>query len=141
MQADLVAAIARAVAPLDEVQAAVLFGSQATGRATVESDIDVGVLLDRRPKSVERKEILRTLITALADQLRADRLDIVILNDAPPKLAFHVLKSGVVAYQRDPVPLHRFRVATYRHHCDYEPTERFFRRVTKARALAGVPVG
>ena len=131
---NLLVALERALLPLPEVQAALLFGSHATGRAKPESDIDIAVLLDEAPEPSKRKALLRNLIAALGERLRADRLDLVILNDAPPKLAFHVLKDGKLAFERDRGPLHRFRVATYRRHADYEPVERFFRRITKARA-------
>lgn len=134
--APLVDAIQRALASSGEVEAALLFGSHATGRARVDSDIDVAVLLKTAPTSSTRKQILMSLASALGRELRADRVDLVLLNDAPPKLAFHVLKHGIVAFVRDPVVLHRFRVATYSRHADYEPVERFFRRVTKERALA-----
>jgi uncharacterized protein len=137
----LLAAIGRALSPLGNVQAALLFGSRATGRATDESDIDVAVLLDQEPGSSQRKAVLGGLIEALGRQLRADRLDIVILNGAPPNLAFHALKGGLVAFERSPELLHRFRVATYSRHSDYEPVERFFRGVTKKRAALGAPRG
>jgi len=137
----MLAAIQRALLPLPRVQAALLFGSRATGRTRSDSDIDVAILLDEAPKSSERKELLRSLITALGGQLSAERLDIVILNDAPPMLAFHVLERGKVAFERDRTRLHRFRVATYRRHADYEPIERFFREATKARAMREVAHG
>jgi hypothetical protein len=41
-----------------------------------------------------------------------------------------------VALERDAVALHRFRVRTYSRHADYEPVERFYRQVTRRRALA-----
>lgn len=131
----LLAAIERALWPIEDVRAALLFGSRAAGGATAESDTDVAVLLSKGPQDTERKEVLASLIRALGSELRADRLDIVILNDAPSKLAFQVLKHGKVAFERDPVDLHRFRVRTYSRHADYEHVERFFRHATKARAL------
>lgn len=76
------------------------------------------------------------LFVALGRELSTERLDLVILNDAPSKLAFHVLRDGQVVLERLPELLHRFRVATYSRHADYEPIERFFAQVTKARAMA-----
>lgn len=131
----LLGAIRRAVASLPSVQAALLFGSHATGRARTDSDVDVAVLLDETPQASAKKNVLMSLASELGKELRADRLDLVLLNDAPPKLAFHVLRHGIVAFERDPVPLHRFRVATYSRHADYEPVERLFRAATRKRAL------
>lgn len=138
---DMLEAIRRALDPLSEVRAALLFGSHAKGRAQPGSDIDVAVLLAPGWDLRSRELTLRNLLGALARELAADRLDIVILNDAPPALAFQVLKHGRVAFERDRRDLHRLRVRTYSAHSDYEPVERFFRERTKARALAGLEGG
>lgn len=137
----LLEAISRAVSPLAEVRAALLFGSRATGTARSDSDIDIALLLDEAAPSAASNERLRFLIGALSRELAADRLDLVILNDAPPALAFRVLKDGLLAFERDPADLHRFRVRTYRLHADYAPVERFFREATRRRALAGAGRG
>ena len=131
----LLGAIQRALASTPNVQAALLFGSHATGRARADSDIDVAVLLDETPPASAKKDTLMALARALGKELRADRLDVVLINEAPPKLAFHILRHGVVVFEKDSVPLHRFRVATYSRHADYEPVERLFRSATKERAL------
>jgi predicted nucleotidyltransferase len=131
----LLRAVANAAESLAEIQAAFLFGSQASGRARTDSDIDVAVLIDVAATRVDARTRLRRVIEALAAHVAADRLDVVILNDAPPALAFQILKSGKLAFERDRIALHRFRVRTYARHADYESTERFFRNVTRQRAL------
>ncbi|HEY6877097.1 MAG TPA: nucleotidyltransferase domain-containing protein [Polyangiales bacterium] len=136
-QQELSAAIARALTPLPEVRAALLFGSRARGRARANSDIDVAVLLDPALAPSDARARLVRLLDALNSELAADLVDLVILNDAPPALAFQVLKYGLVAFERDRVDLHRFRVRTYSLHADYEPVERFFREVTQKRVLGG----
>ena len=128
--------IQRALAPLPEVQAALLFGSRATGRAKLDSDIDVGVLLDLTCSPNDPSARARRLLGALARELAADRLDLVVLNEAPPALAFQILKYGRVAFERERSFLHRLRVRVYSQHSDREPTERFFRERLKLRALA-----
>lgn len=136
----LVSAIARALEPIAWVQAALLFGSRAVGRARTDSDIDVAILLDAAAAGGDARGRLRALIGALTCELAADRIDLVILNEAPPALAFQVLKHGVVALDRDPVALHRFRVRVYGLHADYAPVERFFREHTR-RVLGGASGG
>jgi predicted nucleotidyltransferase len=133
---ELFARVSRALQPVGGVSAALVFGSQATGQARPDSDVDIAVLLDALPPPSEKKELLWSLVGALGKELGSDRVDLVLLNDAPPKLAFHVLKHGRVVLDRDPVQLHRFRVRTYSRHADYEPVERFFREATKRRARA-----
>jgi hypothetical protein len=131
----LLRAVANAARALPEIQAAFLFGSQASGRAKEDSDIDVAVLL-RDTAQADARMQLRRVIEALASHVAVDRLDVVVLNDAPPALAFQVLKHGKLAFERDRPALHRFRVRTYARHSDFEPTERFFRAVTRKRVLA-----
>jgi predicted nucleotidyltransferase len=133
----LLRAVANAAESLPEIQAAFLFGSQASGRVRADSDVDIAILIDGTSASVDARTRLRRVIEALAAHVAADRLDVVILNDAPPALAFQVLKGGKLAFERDRTALHRFRVRTYARHSDFESTERFFRAVTRRRALTG----
>lgn len=134
--ARICAAIERALADDAEVAAAFLFGSHAVGRARPESDVDVAVLLRQDPVSGERYRVVRRLLAELATELAGERLDLVLLNHAPPVLAFRVLRDGLVALSRDPVGLHRFRVRTYRLHADLAAAEALFRRATRERVVA-----
>jgi predicted nucleotidyltransferase len=138
---ELLSRVKRALLPLSMVRAALLYGSQAQAQAREDSGIDVAVLLESRPSPSERKQVLWTLLGALGKQLRSDRIDLVLLNEAPPKLAFHVLKYGRIAFVRDPVEFHRFRVRTYSRHADYQPVERWFRLATKRRAESAGRLG
>jgi predicted nucleotidyltransferase len=137
----LLSRVKRALLPLSAVRAALLYGSRASEQAHDESDIDIAVLLDEAPDSSQRKQLLWTLLGALGQELRSDRIDLVLLNEAPPKLAFHVLKHGRVAFVRDPVEFHRFQVRTYSRHADYQPVERWFRLATKRRAESAGRLG
>jgi uncharacterized protein len=133
----LLRAVAQAAQSLPEIQAAFLFGSHATGRARTDSDVDVAVLLDSECAEADARTRLRRMLEGFAAHIAADRLDLVVLNDAPPALAFQVLKHGKLAFERDRTTLHRFRVRTYTRHSDFESTELFFREVTRRRARAG----
>lgn len=130
---ELLEAVRAALADEPGVAAAFVFGSHARGTARATSDVDVAVLPSVSAPE-DRIALRRGFIAALSRHLAADRLDVVLLDEAPPVLAFAVLKQGRLALCRDELALHRFRVATYRCHCDYEPVERFFREVTRARA-------
>lgn len=119
---------------LHELAAVILFGSHATGRARVDSDIDVAVLLKDDAAAADRLELLRRIITTLAQRVAADRLHITVLSDRAPTVAFEALRDGKVILSRDPIALHRFRTRIYRLHADYEHVERLFRTRTARRA-------
>jgi len=80
-----------------------LFGSQATGRVGPMSDYDVGALIDREQvgQASERDQIRAQLAHDLAAALRTDRIDVVILNDAPIELQYAVIAQRQPLHQRD----------------------------------------
>ena len=80
------------------VQLAYLFGSQATGWTHAESDVDIAVLLEASLTADERFTEQLTLIGALSDLFGTDHVDVVVLNEASPLLAYEVLHTGVLLY-------------------------------------------
>lgn len=92
------------------VVCAYLFGSHAEGRAHRESDVDIGVLLDREkyPTVRERFEARVRLIGALGSLLETNDVDLVILNDAPPELGARIATEGVRIYCSNEDKLHAF---------------------------------
>ncbi len=83
------------------VQLAYLFGSQVTGCTHAESDVDVAVLLAASLTADERFTARLTLIGALAHLFGTDQVDVVVLNEASPLLAYEVLHNGVLLYCPD----------------------------------------
>jgi predicted nucleotidyltransferase len=83
---------------------AYLFGSHAAGRAHRDSDVDVAVLLawDVYPDARQRFEERVRLSSALAVDLRTDRIDVVVLNDAPPGLGRRIVTEGRRVFCSDP---------------------------------------
>ena len=78
------------------IASAYLFGSEADGRSHRESDVDVGILLDRNhyPTSRDRFETRLALVSEFEGGLKGRMVDVVILNDAPPQLARHIVTRG-----------------------------------------------
>jgi hypothetical protein len=85
------------------VVSAYLFGSVAEGRAHRESDVDVGVLLDRAlfASAQERMDVRISLGSELVDVLDTNDVDLVILNDAPPELGRAIVTRGRRVYCAD----------------------------------------
>ncbi len=100
-----------------EVLEAYLFGSRARLRAQAHSDVDVAVFLAEIPDSPFgfEAELSADLMSALGE----NRVDVVLLNRAPPLLYHRVLRDGVRLFSRDP------RATTVREgralsrYCDY----------------------
>jgi predicted nucleotidyltransferase len=115
---------------------AYVFGSVAEGRAHHESDVDVGILLDRQiyPRPLDRFEEKLLLIGHLRAALRRD-VDVVILNDAPPQLARRIMATQHRVFAADVDADHAFLRIVLSRAADLEPFLRRTRRV-KLQALA-----
>ena len=87
---------------------AYLFGSRARGRPRASSDVDLAVYLSRA-LSVRARESLRLrLLGEACAALGRDDVDLVILNDAGPLLAFRVIESGKPVFSKDELARVRF---------------------------------
>ena len=101
------------------VQLAYLFGSHATGCTHAESDVDIAVLLAASLTAEERFTVRLTLIGALSHLFGTDYVDVVVLNEASPLLAYEVLRNGVLLYCPDDNTRVDFQVRAL---CAYEDT-------------------
>jgi uncharacterized protein len=110
---------------------AYLFGSVAEGRAHRESDVDVGVLLDRAvfPSAEERMEVRISLGSDLVDLLDTNDVDLVILNDAPPELGRAIVTRGRRVYCADAEADHAYVRDVQLRAADLAPWLRRVRRV------------
>ena len=85
------------------VVSAYVFGSRADGRAHSESDVDIGILMDRLllPSRKERFDASLRLGTELQAMLATAEVDLVILNDAPPLIARRIVTEGLRVFCSD----------------------------------------
>ena len=92
---DLIKEIKSLLLPRKEIVLAYLHGSTAKGTSRPYSDVDIAVLLDENISVEEgpygyHAELLAILMKAL----RTNRIELTILNDAPPFLKFQVIRYG-----------------------------------------------
>jgi predicted nucleotidyltransferase len=120
------------------VVAAYLFGSEEEGRTHAESDVDVGILLDRQrfPTAAARFDQRLMLSSRLSGAAGKRQIDLVILNDAPPQFARRIATSGRRLFCSDPDAAHAFVRDVQLRAADLEPFLRRMRRI-KLERLGG----
>lgn len=136
-ETDLEAQVRVIAAPGDEgIVSVYLFGSRASGRQHRESDLDLGMLFDRRllPSSRERFEARLRLFSRFGRAFPGTPLDLVSLNDAPPELARSVVTRGRRLFCSDPATDHAFVRDVQLRAADLAP----FLRRKRARKLEAI---
>lgn len=121
------------LAAVDEIAFAYLFGSRGRGDARPDSDWDVALYLREELSADERFALRLRLLADLAD---LGRVDLVILNDAPPLLAHRAI-MGERLLVRDEVALVRFSVRTVAASEDGRYWRRLHRRARSERLQEG----
>ena len=120
------------------VVSAYLFGSHAEGRAHRESDIDLGVLMDRRllPTPKARFDASLRVVANLGAELSDDRIDVVVLNDAPPLFGRRIVTEGQRLFCLDSEIDHIFIRDVQLRAADIQP---FLDRMRRIKLQALVP--
>jgi predicted nucleotidyltransferase len=119
------------------VKLAYLFGSQATGRARPDSDVDIAVWWgDEVPRSDYFRRRLE-LMGAMTAIFQTDAVDVVVLNEAPPLLAMEVLRTGRLLFSADDRWRVEFQVRTVRAYRDTASLRRLLAEELEYRVQAG----
>jgi len=128
---ELLTRLTKALEPRPEVLEAYLFGSRAQGRAQAHSDVDVAVYVAQVPDAPfgYEAELAADLMSALGE----NRLDVVLLNRAPPLLYERVLRDGVRLFSRDQRATTAREGAALSRYCDYRSQLAKIDRVIGAR--------
>lgn len=91
-----------------EVAAVYLFGSYASGRQLIESDIDIGILFDEQVDTPYTDSIDQ-YIAALSRICRKD-IHPVVMNTAGEMLAGQILEKGRCIHEKDHKQLARYKM-------------------------------
>jgi predicted nucleotidyltransferase len=132
---DLRGALTKALERRPEVLEAYLFGSQARGQAQPHSDVDVAVYVAPVPEAPFGYEA--QLATDLMSDLGKNRVDVVVLNRAPPLLYHRVLRDGVRLLSRDPKATTGREGRALSRYCDYLPQLRKNEAALRSRIEKG----
>ena len=133
--------IRTALGPFPEVQVAYLFGSQATGKARADSDVDVAVSFAQGVDGARRGELTLDLLAALSKEL-GERVDLLDLGRASSAVGFRVIRDGRRVMSRDEVHRVRLEASIARRYDDERPYRELFRRAAvRAFKAAGTNDG
>jgi predicted nucleotidyltransferase len=112
------------LARIEGLVAAYLFGSQARGAAHAASDVDIGLLLEEPPATLD--DLHLDVAADLERELGAP-VDLVVLNRAPGELVHRVLRDGELLVENDRSARIRFEVRARNDYFDLEPVRRVYR--------------
>jgi predicted nucleotidyltransferase len=93
--------LSAALATDQNLAAAYVFGSYARGTPTALSDIDIAVLFRRSVDESRYFDLRLDYLTRIMELLRAERVDLVILNNAPLHIAYEAVSKGILIADGD----------------------------------------
>jgi predicted nucleotidyltransferase len=128
----LIAALER-----EPICAAYLFGSQASGTAGPLSDTDLAVLVEPIVGVDERFRLRLELIAQATRLLQTNRVDVIVLNDAPILLRHRVIRDGELLLEREREQRVRFETATILEYLDTRPLRAELARGVQGRLAEG----
>lgn len=102
------------------VRLAYVFGSAARGTEREDSDLDLAVFLGRGVSPEEAFNLRLDLTTTLVGLTHQDDVDVVVLDHAPPVLAFEVIDTGRL-FLGDEIDRVEFEVQTIQRYIDTRP--------------------
>lgn len=135
--ADFTGVIRAVVQGRPEILEAYVFGSLARGETRAHSDVDVAVYVNPAALDDGGFGYDARLAADLMSKLGTNRVDVVLLNRAPPVLYHRVLRDGIRVLARDlPATTTREGRALSRY-CDYVPQLRKIEKAAARRIEAG----
>ncbi|MGD0822301.1 MAG: nucleotidyltransferase domain-containing protein [Desulfomonilia bacterium] len=104
---------------IDSIDALYLFGSAAKKNLKPLSDIDIAVLISDELNKDEIESIKLALIGLIAGTLSTEEFDLVILNDAPIRFSYIILKDGDLVFVKNESHLIEFREKVVKYYLDF----------------------
>jgi predicted nucleotidyltransferase len=116
------------------VSYAILFGSSARGSLRNESDLDIAIGLapGARRGARELGELISTL-----ERAAGRKVDVVLIDEAPPAIAYRVFRDGSPLLVRDRAALVARKARAILEYLDFQPIEEIAARGAIAAAAHG----
>jgi predicted nucleotidyltransferase len=130
----VIEAVRRSLEADRRIAYALVFGSTARGTSRARSDVDVAVGLAAgvRLSALEVGDLASRLEAATGRTV-----DLVILDEAPPGLAYRVFRDGQVALARDRRAMSERKARAILEYLDFRPVEEACSRGVLAAAARG----
>ena len=118
----------------ERVAYALVFGSSARGTTHAESDVDVALgLVGHTPLTALELGDIASRLEAAAGR----RVDLVLIDEAPPGLAYRVFRDGRLFFERDRRALVERKARAILEYLDFQPVEDLLARGALAAASRG----
>ena len=118
---------------IENIQAAYLFGSHASGKANRLSDLDLAILLREEKNQSEIKlNVLKELT-----ELGYDNIDLVILNNLSIVAKYEVVKHNNLLYAAEDFEPNSYFSLTIRKYLDFKPYLKVQQKYLKEKILNG----
>ncbi len=115
---DIEKLISETLFPEPYILFALLFGSRAKGKVHPLSDYDIAVFLDVKKVPQSPYGIKSRITSLFSGRLKTQRVQIIILNEASPLLAFEAVNKGRLVFAKDAHIHHEFVFQTYQRYFD-----------------------
>ena len=110
----------------EEILFAYIFGSFATKSNNKFSDIDIAIFTDI--KKINQKNFRygyqAEVLTDLMHFLKTDKVDLILLNSAPPLLKYRVIYHGNLVYCKDDRERINFQIDSINKYMDFKMLQR-----------------
>jgi predicted nucleotidyltransferase len=80
----------------DNILLAYIFGSTVRGNIGRLSDIDIAILVDEKSSKKEHLDVELKILSEITILIKREKIDLIILNEAPLLLAYNVIKNGII---------------------------------------------
>jgi len=113
---------------------ALVFGSSVRGSAGAHSDVDVAIGL---ATGTALSTLERGALAARLEEAVGKPVDLVLLADAPPGLAYRIFRDGLPIVVRDPRAMAERKARAILEYLDFQPIEEVCARGALAAAAHG----
>ncbi|MDI6732288.1 MAG: nucleotidyltransferase domain-containing protein [Candidatus Margulisbacteria bacterium] len=104
----------RALCQRHNIKLLILHGSYAKGKATSQSDIDIGILCNESIKDFKKYSAIINDFCGVF----GDKFDPVFLNGVEPLISYHTVMHGLVLYQANKHDYANYKIQTIGRYLD-----------------------